>query len=1346
MIYITIALFAALVVAVIFAILNKKKRIVWMWTSALYVLLAAGSVALTAADKELVDIDRGFYTITEPDKTSDGLSETSEEDERGYISIISWLLDEGETDLARTLLDEYSENAEYNAEYMSLVADVYEAEGNEERAEIIRNSLRGTAFETGNLSVRMDKDAEAAAKAYYAINELSSGTDESGYYYGDLDVNTLYEYIKDWADRDFPFSKLPSINRALLAAELYLHDYTNTANNVMTNPDGDTLIVASQLIRSGKLGDDDIRDNSFILSIQADQREVLNHIKKERDKNKFSAEKNEIINSEIRVLQESLNEDTNILYEYVADTMEAQAESGDESAAKLCLELADIAYENGDNAKAAKYVEKTLTYAANSSDAEFAAAAGQINDIIQSNDNAEDRKLITDYVDRMIEKRMPDGIPDIDTDVMDGISGYHQEDESDSGILDEYTGDNFLHNGPADGNSGEEASVTSDLSSGGELSQNISDTINQMAGSINVVSVDTDEFPSLYAVVAVDDNYVSTAAGFKENMRVTDAEADIENYEVEKIEYDDINIVLVCDDSGSMAGNPRDCLSDALKAFAENKSDDVNIGIVPFSDGVLQDMVSMPGASRDEIIATADGLRASGGTNIYDAVTYANTIFPEDDNSLNIMILMSDGNDTMPDGEDMEAIRAACVNRDIVIYTVGLGGDVNAELLEEYASYGSGEYFYVDTPESIEAFYNFIYNTGKNRYRISFEAVDTYKIDRRLEVRYNTSPTIYGEQYYSLYSSDIEDKLNDEDISITVNDVVINGLKEKMVYYANYSQNVTLRGEGLEKDAVISVELKGGAGTYTCTTEYVDESSVTVTVPAKVPVGLYDVYVTYNGKKAVFGSSFIVSGGESNVVRFGEYVFTTSNLKRNGDYAELSGVVTLNGWLGFTDTVTLQGDLENDYDIQMSYGKTYMQYTDENAGGLAGYYAKKGYTTQLPGYMTVTLYNDPAVSGSSDDYPVQNVPVAMLGAVDFLSIETAGLAIYPDRAKINFREFTTKLPFQDKIISAAGGEVFKFSVDYEAELIYSNNSIDCVIEVGYENQDPDVFSNTKVGNMYANVGEFGIKLDTKKGEVELKALANIAMLIKGVGFEIGIKDWKLDKIMFYADKDITVSIKGINVTFSDFGLGIQDISQAVGSEDWTDIFKAEMVGKCDASLAKISSYFPGVEKYVGDVSILSLDDVTLAFRLKEFRIRAEATAKCLGLIEVGSAKLQLGIGLEYNNPLFVLQDSPDGFIGEVSIGPKIETDNFKLQYSGGVNVALTNQVIGLWSFGDFELKVSWWVFVAEAKYNGDVFFGAYTQHNGKMAFGIIAACGGTGGNNISVVWGADDAALATHKF
>lgn len=352
---------------------------------------------------------------------------------------------------------------------------------------------------------------------------------------------------------------------------------------------------------------------------------------------------------------------------------------------------------------------------------------------------------------------MPKDIPSIDTTILDSTAEVCEEENENNNSS--YNSDkDFESDDPGsifdrDDKDDEEKNSDkySDIDTDNEtddtyeksLTQNINDTINQISGSINVVSVNTKNFPSVSAVAAVDENYASSSEEFKVNMSVTDAEVGIDDYEVEKIDYDTINVILVCDDSRSMSGNPRYCLSDAVKTFAKKTDENVKIGIVPFSSEVNTDMVSPLGASESELIATADALRASGGTNIYDAVKYANALFSSNENDLNIMILMSDGNDGIPSGEELEQLRADCVSRGITIYTVGLGSSVDAGLLEEYSAYGNGEYFYVNTPESIESFYNYIYNISKNRYRIKYDAVGTYWVAQRLiHVRLNTKMRI----------------------------------------------------------------------------------------------------------------------------------------------------------------------------------------------------------------------------------------------------------------------------------------------------------------------------------------------------------------------------------------------------------------------------------------------------------------------------------------------------------------------------------------------------------------------------------------------------------------------------
>ncbi|GEM_PF-1171558 len=1370
MIQIIIGIGVVLALTIALAVLHKRRRAVWVSVAACMSAALAGGILCAVSEIEPIDPDSGTYLSSGDEKSSSSSSAASDEDAEGYLDVVRCLLDDNDVPGAQQILKEYGENIGYSSDYLRIVADMYEYTDLPERAEMLRDSLGETSEKPGKTEKKKskrEKSAEAAAKAYHAISALTA-IENNGGYYGSEDRTELYQSIKDWADSGYAYSDLPALNKAQLASELYLHEYTQIAKRVMESPDGNSLIVASQLIRNGRISEGSMSEGFLNKSEKADAKKVLELLESELDKDTYSDEDREYLETQAETLDKTISGEIDML-SYIIDKMEKEAETDAVTAAKVCLELADIAYSKGDNAAASKYLEKALKMASQSTDAAFAEIVERINDIVFRSDDPEARKSLSGYVEEMERNRMPEDIPSIDTDALDGVSGYVPEDdysepeEENSGNIgsslpfgrdreenreeSEYYGqDDGYGTPPSPADTAPEETVN-DRS----FSENVTDTLNQMAGSVNILSIDTSKFPAMTAIVAADENLVSDAESFKEHMNVTDAGVKIDNYSVEKMEYQSVNVLLVCDDSGSMNGSPRDDLCNAVKTFVENSDDNVKIGMVPFADGIKEDFVSPLGSSKEKLKSGADSLCASGGTNIYGAVTYANALFTANSDELNIMILMSDGQDGMPNPQQFDELRSTCISRNISIYTVGLGGGADANLLTEYANHCNGTYFYVNSSESINEFYNFIYNLSKNRYRVTFDAVDTFQVDRMLEVDYDDSPSIRDQQTYSLFNDDLKEKLRDE-CSVSVGDVVINGLKEKMIYPTDYEQPVTMIGAGFEADAQMSVELHG-ADTYSCTVEYVDENTATVKIPGKVPVGLYDVYITYNDRRAVFNSGLIVSGGDTNVVRFGEYVFTASNVNRSGNTVVMSGVVQLNGWLGFTDPVKLTGDLENDYNVNMEFGNTYMYYTDTSIGGLSGYYASKGYISHLPKNGSLKLYNDPTVDGSSDEYPVEAMPVDMYSVLDLLKLEhdRAGLSIYPDRAEISFDSFTSALPFQGKILSVTGNDdIYHYTADADAKIIYSKDRIDCAIEVNFGNNKPkDEMKTLKLGNMnfYASPGSAQFKIDTKSGDVSLKMTANLATIADGVGFEIAMKDWKLDKIMFMADFDINVTVCYIPLTISDFKLGIQDLSKVNLSEDWTSLFSAELVGGCDLSMAKVSAYGKGLEKWVGDVSILALDDMEFGFRLKEPRIRAEATAKALGLVEVGHAKLQLGFGLDYENPLFVLQDEPNGFIGEVGAGFKIDEDNFLFDVTGSVNLALTDQAIGLWINGNFHTKIGWWIFVDERRAEGNVYLGWYRQHNGGFAFAVLAHGQSSGGDvSFEVVWGENDGAFASHKF
>ncbi len=1369
-------------ILVLLSVVHKKRRMVWVSMSVFFAVILAGGIVMAASGLAPLDVETGKYAFfgsdekeskssRKSDRKKDRKSKKDDEDEsneENYLDIVRYLMDEGDLDTAKNILNECASVINYNGEYLEVVADLYDLTDYSDRANRITDALKDFDIETGDSKRKLNSDSVLAAQAFSAIRALTAMENGNGYYSNE-DKEEMYSYIEDWADSGFPLSGLPSLRKAVLAADLLMGEYNSIAQAVMNDPDADTLLIASQLSRKGYLKDSDIADSYISEEDKAAGEKVAKYLEKQqKNKKDYTEEEISYIEAQRDLIEKTLEGDID-LRTLLDDKMKKEAERDRSGASKLFLELADIAYSENDEQAASEYVRRSLEESTNSDDPDYYNAARDIREVFSSND-PEGRKKLPDYIERLTENRMPDNMPSIDTDVLNGIvevDGPDIDDDEDYGQNNGDRGNTWGGNDvdhdddeyvpedddPGDPNLPDDPDVinTSDRS----LEDNLNDTINQVTGSVNIVSIDTSNFPALSVVVAADESLVTDAESFKAHMKMSDVGISIDDYTVEKINYSTVNVLLVCDDSGSMEGGPRDDLCNAVKSFVNSSDSDVNIGFVSFSSGVNTESVAPLGSSRDVLINAADGLRAEGGTNIYDAVVYGQSMFPQGSDNLNIMILMSDGQDDMPSPEQFAQLSSNCVSRNISVYAVGLGGGVDADLLSQYAGFCGGSYFYVNSSESISSFYDFIYGIGKNRYKVTFNAVDEFQIDRFMDISFDGSSVIRDTKTYSLFRNDIEDSGSDNNCNVSLGGVIINGLREKMIYPTDYEQVLTLLGSGFEENATISVELHG-ATTYTCTVEYVDSTKVNVRVPADVATGVYDVYITYNGKRAVFGSGLVVSGGDTNVIRFGEYVFTASNIAEGNNTVTMSGVVMLNDWLGFRDPVTLTGDLANDYNVNMDFGRTYMYYTDTSAPGLAGYYAKLGYMSQLtPFGGSVRLYNDQTKAGSSDDYPVDVMPVVSISVRDLFTVantfSTGGLSIYPDRAKLDFDAFTTEFPFQDIVLSDVTGQIFNFDLDSDAALIYSKNAVDCDLEVtiGEDNGD-DITQLVKVGNQDVKLGTITLKLNTMEGTGSIKAKSDVASLFKGVNFEIAMKDWKLDKVMFGTGGlfKINVYIYGIPViTIDDFKLGVEDLSR-LDTNDWSTILYAELVGSADVSLAKISSICPGLENFIDDVALLKLDDLTLAIRLREFRIRSEATVKLLKYIEIGKASLQLGFGVDYDNPLFILQDQPNGFVTSVTQGFKIESDIFLYDISGTTNIAITDQAIGLWTDGDFHTKIGWWVFVDEAWATGDTYIGWYKQQNGKLAFAVLVHGAQSDGKQIAfqVVWGEDDNAYSSFKF
>lgn len=169
----------------------------------------------------------------------------------------------------------------------------------------------------------------------------------------------------------------------------------------------------------------------------------------------------------------------------------------------------------------------------------------------------------------------------------------------------------------------------------------------------------------------------------------------------------DKNMIFILDSSGSMRGEKFQQAIGALKFCLQglNAGDRFNVidyddVVKPFKPGLVQ----ATKANIAEAQSFADGLDASGGTNIYDALATGCNMISRD-NDPTYIIFLTDGQPTVGNTNLDDIIRNTTgINENRArLFVFGVGYDVNAHLLDRLASENGGAPEYVSPDEDIES-------------------------------------------------------------------------------------------------------------------------------------------------------------------------------------------------------------------------------------------------------------------------------------------------------------------------------------------------------------------------------------------------------------------------------------------------------------------------------------------------------------------------------------------------------------------------------------------------------------------------------------------------------------------
>lgn len=961
-------------------------------------------------------------------------------------------------------------------------------------------------------------------------------------------------------------------------------------------------------------------------------------------------------------------------------------------ASKVWLQAAKIEHALGNDVRVGEFLDRSLDTVGDCEDSSFTAPMYQLAGIISDKDSPERLRDAAKYAEAVLSNNMTVKLP---ASVAQGV---------DSGSL------------------------------AGNMKEQLETYVSQKRMSVKIVNVDTTDFGSrgeIRATVNFRDTKFTDAGALAAELQITDCGLQITDFEIEKVNYGSANILLCVDVSGSMDGDKIKRLREAVALFVSGKEDIENISIIAFDDGVSGEWPF--GTSVSDLEAAADSLYAGGGTNMYGALIESIERFEVRPGEINSIILMSDGQDNYP--ASFEAIErnigAPCRDRGITVYSIGFGSDADIIYLNELASVTGG--FYLNANESdstssvnqLSEFFEGLRAQILNQYLITFKATDTLSYSRELIVQLGASGLDYDKAAYYLGgggNSIADPDVEPEESPVYLQGKAVFGFEPRLLFKNGKTQTVLLRGAGFESGDTASVTLRGTVTgmEYNLGASIVDSGSVSVTIPAGIAVDIYDADVKINGKFALLrkGFSVFVQGGEI-VTEFGQYRFTS--YIKNEDYGEtvLSGFVRMNGWLDFNDAVRLSGDLDGSVAYLTDLYGSQVAYNSPGSTGIAATLAGTGQKLYLPPLGVVALANDAVYESANGAVRVEAFPTSGIRVGGLFAFGSGRLSLYPNRLALEADSFTASMPFAEQILQ---NKLDLFSFKANAAVSISAAAIDWTfdLETKKSAMQSSAYSPASLGNLRLRVApaDAEVHIDTRanrysfKFGVDVEFFGEVALQVGwgGEGISNGIVPSEV--ILFY-DDDKTVLVSGVPVTFSDFSLGVKNIDTSKNIIFWT------LTGGCDVSGAKLSALggnMKGLEEWIGDVSILKIDDLNFEFTLGDAYFKATGGFRFLEAIDVGGCEIEAG-RLNYTSQLLGMNDAAAaGLRIAITAGPSLHIGSSSVTVQGTGELDLLNAFFGLQLKGVIDARLQLWIIAVEKSLHGEIGIGFRQTPGGQYAF------------------------------
>jgi VWFA-related protein len=287
--------------------------------------------------------------------------------------------------------------------------------------------------------------------------------------------------------------------------------------------------------------------------------------------------------------------------------------------------------------------------------------------------------------------------------------------------------------------------------------------------TISIISILPDDFGSVSAVLSITDKGQSPIEGLKaSSFSVWDTGEEVREFSLTALskELSPATIALLIDTSGSMSYLKKlSYAKDSASRFCDKLPAGYQCGVFAFNERVY----SVQGftENKEDLKARIATLQVEPkNTFLYDALDTVIKQMAVVDTPRKIVIALSDGLDTKLEGgvktqsATVDDIVKKANSAGVVIYTIGLGIDVDKASLKQLAGGTCGDFFLCDKPQELSGQYDIIFKQLLGQYSLSYdlteqklkvEDIKSYltESDRQLKVTVKTNlGTVSAERSY----------------------------------------------------------------------------------------------------------------------------------------------------------------------------------------------------------------------------------------------------------------------------------------------------------------------------------------------------------------------------------------------------------------------------------------------------------------------------------------------------------------------------------------------------------------------------------------------------------------------